>query len=84
MTKPDQILILEKEIQTELNLLDNKYAILDYGNGNRFELNSKNEIIGLNLEGIKIIDVSVLSSFNKLEKLAISNANFSDYSFFKN
>jgi internalin A len=81
MNKPEQILILENEIRIELNELDKKNSISDYPN--HFELNSKNEIIGLNLANISIIDNSVLSSFIQLENLSISGSSFSDYSFFK-
>lgn len=77
------------KIESLLNITLSEYILKDnnlisYSNRNTYEVNSKGEIIGLNLIGNKIIDISFLNEFKSLKMLNLANNKVSNISVLQN
>ncbi|KAF2338709.1 leucine-rich repeat domain-containing protein [Flavobacterium ginsenosidimutans] len=78
MNKIKEILILEKHFDLSLEEYDKAYPLFDYENCNSFELNEKNEVIGLNLSYNNITDLSALKNLKSLKYLQLESNEISD------
>nr|WP_315184599.1 COR domain-containing protein [uncultured Flavobacterium sp.] len=80
MEKPKEIIELEKNYNIILSSQNKEYLITHPRNQNCYELNENMELIGLNLSGNKISDISPLSNLTKLILLDIEENEIDDIS----
>ena len=80
MSKPEQIIDLEKFYNINLSILPSDQTIENNESRNTYILNESNEVIGLNLLDNKISDLSELSTFQNLTKLYLKNNQIVDLS----
>jgi len=73
MSKPKEILEIEKRYGITLNEIALSENIMDYRNSNCYQLNSKNEITGLNLRDNQLTEIKGLEQLTQLQRLDLSN-----------
>jgi len=81
MIKNLQVEELERQLNINLNIVDDIENVLVYDNHNSIVLNSNNEIIGLNITGLQKVDFSILSILKQLQYLNLTNNQIRDISF---
>jgi Leucine-rich repeat (LRR) protein len=80
MSKPEQIIDLERFYNISLSILPSDQTIGSDESKNTYILNELNEVIGLNLFDNKISDLSGLSIFSNLTQLYLKNNQILDLS----
>lgn len=71
MKKPNEIILLEKDLNISLNLYNKKYSINELINRNTFCLDENSNVNGLNLDDNKINDISFLNNFTQITSLSL-------------
>lgn len=85
MTKPKEIILLEKHLNTTINYYDKNNDIIDLRNKNTFSVDSNFNVNGLNLRGNKINDISFLENFTQITSLSLqANNEITNYEYIEN
>lgn len=78
MEKPKEIIELEKNYNIIFLPYNATFDVIDARNRNTYQINENMEVIGLNLYGNNISDISFLSSLTKLTHLSIEENEIND------
>ena len=79
--KPKEIIELEKYLDFELTETKNSDYISNYLETKLYLLNDAQEVIGLNLYGCELKDISFLQNLTNLQTLYLTNNEVSNYYF---
>ena len=74
MNKPQEIINIELEFDISIQEYEGKYDINDIRNRNTYQINDSNEIIGLNLVGNELTNITFLKKLPKIVSLNLGES----------